>query len=114
MNQKTIIALKNAEKNYVNLKNLEEKNLNIAEHILALNALFESFIYYGFAASQVADAIKELDEQTYLFEVLIEPHLRVVDDIEMISRQYTPMFIKYIAHIAVGIDSQKAVEKLFA
>jgi len=114
MNEKIILALKNAENNYIDYKNLEENTLKLPEHITALHTLFDSFIYYGVAASQTAEAIKELDEETYLFEVLIEPHLRVVDDVDMIARQYTPMFVKYIAQIAQGMESKKAVEKLFA
>jgi glutamine synthetase type III len=114
MREKIILALKNAEKNYSDYKNLEDGSLKLPVHIAALHALFDSFIYYGVAVSQTAEAISELEEESYLFEVLIEPHLRVVDDIDMIARQYTPMFVKYIAQIAQGIDSKRAVEKLFA
>ena len=84
------------------------------EHITALNALFESFIYFGFAASQVSDVVKALDEKSNLFEVLVEPHLRVVNDIDMIARQYGKMFVQYIAKISIGIESKRAVESLFA
>jgi len=114
MREKIDLALRNAEKNYINYKSLEDGTLKLPEHIAALHALFDSFIFYGLAASQTAEAIKELDEQTYLFEVLVEPHLRVVNDVDMIARQYTPMFIKYIAQIAQGCQSKEAVEKLFA
>jgi len=114
MYEKIILALKNAEKNYIDYKSLEDGGRKLPEHIAALHTLFDSFIYYGVAASQTTEAIKELDEDTYLFEVLIEPHLRVVDDVDMIARQYTPMFVKYIAQIAQGMESKKAVEKLFA
>jgi len=114
MNEKIILALKNAEKNYVDCKSLDGGELKLPKHITALHMLFDSFIFYGVAASQTAEAIKELDENTYLFEILIEPHLKVVDDVDMIARQYMPMFVKYIAQIAQGMESKKAVEKLFA
>jgi len=114
MNEKTISALRNAEKNYIDYKKLETGSLKLPEHIAALHALFDSFIFSGVAVSQVTEAIIEMEEDTYLFEALVEPHLRVVDDVEMIARQYTPMFVKYIAQIAQGTESKIAVEKLFA
>jgi len=114
MIEKITLALKNAEKNYIENKNLEDNNLNLPAHILAVNALFDSFIYYGLAASQIVDAMCELEEDTYLFEVLIEPHQKVVDDIQMIARQYTKMYIQFIAQIAQGHDSRSAVTALFA
>jgi len=114
MNEKISSALRNAEKNYTDYKNLDDGKVKLPEHIAALHALFDSFIFYGLAVSQSAEAISDLEKETYLFEILIEPHLRVVDDIEMIAKQYTPMFVQYIAQIAHGMDSKRAVEKLFA
>lgn len=116
MEEKIILALQSAEENYVYFKNLKpsENILKPADHIIALNALFESFIYYGFAVSQTTSVICELDEESSLFETLIEPHLRMLDDIELIAKQYTMMYVKYIAKIAQGLDSQSAVENLFA
>ena len=112
MNKK--IALDNAEKNYIDYKNLEDSTAKLPDHIAALHNLFDSFIYYGFAVSQITELIGELDEDTYLFESLIEPHLKVVDDIDMIARQYTKMYIQYIAQLAQGVDSKRAVQTLFA
>ncbi|MDF1880857.1 hypothetical protein JHD50_05975 [Sulfurimonas sp. MAG313] len=108
MIEKTILALRNAEETYINLKEGSSK-----QHIIALHALFDSFIYYGFAVSQVTDAITYLENDTYLFETLIEPHLRVVDDVDMIARQYMHMYVQYIAKIAGGEKSEKAIESLF-
>jgi hypothetical protein len=114
MIEKINLALENAENNYINYKNLEKKELKLPDHISALHALFESFIHYGFAVSQITEVIKTLDEDTSLFEVLIEPHLRIVNDENMIAKQYTKMYVQYIAKISVGMESKKAVEKLFA
>ena len=114
MMEKITLALKNAEKNYIENKNLDEHTSNLPAHILALHALFDSFIYYGLAASQVVEAMCELEEETYLFEVLIEPHHKVVDDTQMIAGEYTKMYIQYIAQIAQGHDSKSAVMTLFA
>jgi len=114
MREKINLALKNAEKNYCDYKSLEDGGAKLPVHIAALNTLFDSFIYYGLAASQITDAICELEEETYLFEALIEPHLHVVDDTQMIARQYTKMYIQYIAQLAQGADSKTAVTKLFA
>ena len=116
MYEKIALALEAAEKNYLYIKNIEssKENLKSPDHIIALNALFESFIHYGFAVSQTSDVICELNEENYLFESLIEPHLQVVDDIEMIARQYSSMYVKYIAKIAHGFESKRAVEDLFA
>ena len=114
MREKIDLALRNAEKNYIEYKNLEEVTAKMPVHIAALHCLFDSFIYYGLAASQITDAICDLDEETYLFEALIEPHLRVVDDTQMIARQYTKMYIQYIAQLAQGADSKTAVSTLFA
>ncbi len=116
MYEKIALALDTAEKNYLYVKNIESSNsrLKSPDHIIALNALFESFVHYGFAVSQTPGVICELNKDNYLFESLIEPHLRVVDDIEMIARQYASMYVKYIAKIAHGFESKKAVEDLFA
>jgi len=116
VDEKIILALKSAEQTYIYNKNLKPQNgvLKLAGHILALNALFESFIYYGFAVSQIPEVVCEIDTDTYLYEALLEPHLRVVDDIEMIARQYSLMYIQYIAKIAQGTQSQEAVQNLFA
>jgi len=115
MNEKIFLALKTAEKTYIYNKNLkqEEGILKPAEHIIALNALYESFIHYGFAVSQIPEVIGELSEDTYLYETLIEPHLKVVDDIEMVSKQYSLMYVQYIAKIAQGSQSEDAVRTLF-
>lgn len=114
MNDKSLLALDTAEKNFIYYKNLSSQDNNLPHHILAVNALFESFIHYGFAVSQIADVIEEMDPQSYLFETLIEPHLRIVDDVAMIAKQYVMMYVQYIAKIAHGSSSQEAVEKLFA
>ena len=116
MNEKIILALESAEQTYIYNKNIKPKEgmLKAAEHILALNALFESFIHYGFAVSQIPKVIGEIDVNTYLYEALIEPHLRVVDDLEMIAKQYSLMYIQYIAKLAQGSESQDAVQNLFA
>jgi hypothetical protein len=116
MDEKIVLALDTAEKNYLYVKNIasSKDSKKLADHIVALNTLFESFVYYGFAVSQIANVICELDEDTSLFESLIEPHLRVVDDIEMIARQYASMYVQYIARIAQGSDSKEAVQDLFA
>jgi len=114
MIEKITLALKNAEKNFIDNKNLEDNQAKLPAHIVALHALFDSFIYYGLAASQIVEALCELDEETYLFEILIEPHQKVVDDTPMIAKQYTKMYIQYIAHIAQGQDSKTAVIRLFA
>jgi len=109
MNDKIILALKNAEETYTNLKKSEQK-----EHIMALHALYDSFIYYGLAVSQIPEAVSELEEGSYLHQILIEPHLRIVDDVEMIAKQYSLMYVQYIAKIAAGAGSEEAVETLFA
>lgn len=116
MYEKITLALEAAEKTYIYNKNLHLENITMKceDHITALNALFESFIYYGFAVSQIPEVLCLLDENTCLYESLIEPHLKVVDDKEMIARQYSIMYVQYIAKIAQGTDSKEAVQKLFA
>lgn len=109
MNEKITLALKDAEETYTNLKNSGPK-----EHIMALNALYDSFIYYGVAVSQITEAVCDLEEGSYLHQTLIEPHLRVVDDVEMVAKQYSLMYVQYIAKIAAGAESKEAVETLFA
>jgi len=117
MHEKIALALESAEKNYLYLKNMERLDKELeprpAKHILAVSALFEAFVHYGFAVSQIASVICEVERESSLFESLIEPHLRVVDDIEMIARQYTKMYVQYIAKIAHGADSRHAIEHLF-
>lgn len=117
MQEKITLALDSAEKNYLYLKNLERSKKELearpAEHILALSALFEAFVHYGFAVSQITRVICEVEKESSLFESLIEPHLRVVDDVEMIAREYTRMYVQYIAKIAHGSDSKQAIEHLF-
>lgn len=116
MNEKITLALETAEKNYIYNKNLnpQDSSLKLEDHIIALNALFESFIHYGFAVSQIPEVICEMDFDFCLYEVLIEPHLHVVDDIKMISKQYSIMYVQYIVQIADGSDSKEAVQNLFA
>lgn len=116
MYEKIVLVLDTAEKNYIYNKNLkpEDNSLKPADHIIALNALFESFIHYGLTVSQASDLICELDKDSYLYRSLVEPHLRVVDDIEMIAKQYAGMYIQYIAKVAQGFDSEKAIKDLFA
>ena len=116
MNEKILLALKAAEKTYIYNKNLNPENdgSKHPEHIIALNALYESFIYYGFAVSQIPEIVCELDEDSYLYESLIQPHLKVVDDIQMVAKQYALMYVKYIAKIAQGSQSQEAVATLFS
>lgn len=116
MQEKITLALDAAEKNYLYIKNIEssEQTVRPKDHIIALHALFESFVYYGFAVSQTPEVIGEIDEDSFLFGVLIEPHLQVVDDIEMIARQYSAMYVQFIAKIAGGFESKKAVEDLFS
>ncbi len=116
MREKILLALDTAEKSYIYAKNLipEGGIIRQPEHIMALNALYESFIHYGFAVSQIPEVMGEMDEDMALFETLIEPHLRVVDDVEMIARQYAKMYVQYIANIAAGVEGKVAVEKLFA
>ncbi len=114
MNEKSLLALETAEKNYIYYKNFTSNEIRLPHHILALNALFESFIHYGFAVSQIAEVIEQMDPHSYLYETLIEPHLRIVNDVEMIAKQYVLMYVQYIAKIAHGSSSQEAVEKLFA
>jgi hypothetical protein len=114
MYEKIALALETAEKNFLYIKNIQVTKSKSPDHIIALNALFESFVHYGFAVSQTVDVICEMHEENYLFESLIEPHLQVVDDIEMIARQYASMYVKYIAKIAHGFESKRAVEDLFA
>ena len=115
MHDKIVLALDTAEKNYLFIKNIEssEQSIKPKNHIIALHALFESFIHYGFAVSQTPEVICEMDEDSYLYEALIEPHLQVVDDIEMIARQYSTMYVQFIAKIAGGFESKEAVEDLF-
>ncbi len=115
MHDKIVLALDTAEKNYLYIKNIESSKQRIKpkDHIIALHSLFESFVHYGFAVSQTPEVICEMDEESYLFAALIEPHLRVVDDVEMIARQYSRMYVQFIAKIAGGFDSKKAVEDLF-
>jgi len=116
MKEKVLLALEAAEKTYIYNKNLnpEDEVSKYAEHIIALNALYESFIHYGLAVSQISGAVCELDEGSYLYESLILPHLKVVDDIQMVAKQYTLMYVQYIAKIAQGSQSQEAVATLFA
>lgn len=115
MHEKILLALQAAEDNYNFSKNLPsiDGKTKLADHIIALNALFDSFIHYGFAVSQITEVVKELNEEYGLFESLIEPHLRIVNDIEMVARQYAKMYVQYIAKIAQGFESQAAVENLF-
>lgn len=114
MDEKITLALEVAEKNYIYTKNEKQNNTKKADHITALNALFESFVHYGFAVSQIPRVVCELDERSSLYESLIEPHLRVVDDVGMIAKQYAIMYVQYIAKIAQGLESKEAVKKLFA
>lgn len=116
MNEKIFLALEAAEKTYIFNKNLKPKSgvLKLADHILALNSLYEAFIEYGLAVSQAPEAICELEEGSYLHTSLIEPHLKVVDDIEMVAKQYSLMYVQYIAKIAQGSQSEEAVATLFA
>jgi len=116
MNEKIFLALEAAEKTYTFSKNIkpESGTQKPKEHILALNSLFQAFIEYGLAASQTPHAICELDENSYLFSTLIEPHLRIVDDVEMIAKQYSVMYVQYIAKVAQGSQSEEAIATLFA
>lgn len=115
MYEKITLALQTAEDNYCYLKNSQatREKLEVQDHIIALGTLFDSFVHYGLAVSQITEVIKELDDESALFESLIEPHLRIVDDIEMMARQYTRMYVQYIAKIAQGFKSQEAVKNLF-
>ncbi len=110
MRETIYLALKTAEQNYVYNKNLTSDNKS---HILALNALYESFVHYGLAVSEIIEVMGEIEEDSALFISLIEPHLRVVNDKEMILKQYMLMYVKYIAAIAQGMQSDEAAKKLF-
>jgi hypothetical protein len=114
MDEKTYLALETAEKSYIYYRYESANENDLPDHILALNALFESFIHYGFAVSQIGSVIESMDAQSYLFETLIEPHLRIVDDISMIAKQYVMMYVQYIAQLAQGMKSEEAVKTLFA
>ncbi|MBE0498493.1 MAG: hypothetical protein IBX43_04545 [Campylobacterales bacterium] len=59
MEEKISLALRSAEDNYLYFKNSDPSagSAKPADHIIALNALFESFVHYEFAVAQTTELI---------------------------------------------------------
>ncbi len=82
-------------------------------HICAVKALFRSFWEQNYFSDEAIFAIVGLPQETRLYEVVVEPYLKIIDDKEMVAGKYATMYLHYFSKKLEGAEDEVAMASLF-
>lgn len=93
-------------------KELDQQDRELL-HICAVKALFRSFWEQNYFSDEAIFAIVGLPQETRLYEVIVEPYLKIIDDKEMVAGQYATMYLHYFSKKLEGVEDEVAMATLF-
>ncbi len=93
-------------------KGLDQQDRELL-HICAVKALFRSFWEQNYFSDEAIFAIVGLPQETRLYEIVVEPYLKIIDDKEMVASKYATMYLHYFSKKLEGVEDEVAMASLF-
>jgi len=91
----------------------KEQSNSVYIHILAVRVLFSNFLYYKLQVRALIAGFEEMDKNTSLYQILIEPYLKIVDDKSVIIKKYGAMYLIYLGEKSKGFKDEEIIDKIF-
>ena len=82
-------------------------------HGLALMTLYNFALNLRLSGGQLMHLLYDLDEQSRLHQHLIAPYLLLLDDMELVCKQYGHKYLRFLSEKSQGKNDEEIMEILF-
>ena len=82
-------------------------------HGLALITLYSFALNLRLSGGQLMKLLYELKEESRLHQHLIAPYLLLLDDMELVCKQYGHKYLRFLSEKAQGKSDEEVMEMLF-
>ncbi len=116
MKQTILDGIKSAEEDLIttfNTLSSKEQSNAVYIHVLAVQALFTNFLYFKVPARTLIYVLEDLKPTSKLYEILIQPYMMIVDDVNMIAKKYGAMYLMYLGEKSKGLDDLEIIDNIF-
>lgn len=94
------------------LKN-EEDDCDIKLHAIAMITLYNFALNMKLSGSQLIELLYTLDKKSRLHQNLIAPYLMLLDDMELVCKQYAHAYLKFLSEKARDKSDEEIMAVLF-
>lgn len=94
------------------LKN-EENDCDIKLHALAMITLYNFALNLKLSGSQLIELLYVLDKNSRLHQNLIAPYLMLLDDMELVCKQYGHSYLMFLSEKAQDKSDEEIMKILF-
>ncbi len=96
-----------------NEKKDENEECDYKLHALALITLYSFALNLRLSGGQLMNLLYELDEESHLYQHLIAPYLLLLDDMELVCKQYGHKYLRFLSEKAQDKSDEEIMEVLF-
>ena len=82
-------------------------------HGLALMTLYNFALNLKLSGGQLMELLYDLDENSRLHQHLIAPYLLLLDDLELVCKQYGHKYLRFLSEKAQNKSDEEIMEVLF-
>lgn len=91
----------------------ENRECDYKLHALALITLYSFALNLKLSGGQLMKLLYELKEESRLHQHLIAPYLLLLDDMELVCKQYGHKYLRFLSEKAQGKSDEEVMEMLF-
>jgi hypothetical protein len=96
-----------------NEKKDENEECDYKLHALALITLYSFALNLRLSGGQLMNLLYELDEESHLYQHLIAPYLLLLDDMELVCKQYGHKYLRFLSEKSQDKSDEEIMEVLF-
>ncbi|MEE8587778.1 MAG: hypothetical protein V3S80_00375 [Sulfurimonadaceae bacterium] len=91
----------------------ESEECDYKLHALALITLYSFALNLKLSGSQLMHLLYELNEGSHLYKHLIAPYLLLLDDMELVCKQYGHKYLRFLSEKAQDKSDEEIMQLLF-
>jgi len=91
----------------------ENRECDYKLHGLALITLYSFALNLKLSGGQLMKLLYELEEESHLHQHLIAPYLLLLDDMELVCKQYGHKYLRFLSEKAQDKSDEEIMEILF-
>ena len=96
-----------------NENKLEGEEYDYKLHAIALITLYSFALNLKLSGGQLMNLLYELDEESHLYQHLIAPYLLLLDDMELVCKQYGHKYLRFLSEKSQDKSDEEIMEVLF-
>ena len=96
-----------------NENKLEGEECDYKLHAIALITLYSFALNLKLSGGQLMNLLYELDEESHLYQHLIAPYLLLLDDMELVCKQYGHKYLRFLSEKSQEKSDEEIMKVLF-